>query len=153
MNAYLKHMLSTQTYITVFMAGWMTYILAKNGDTTRDEGRIYSTWIQSADTPDPVEVRANGGDYPMAINNIRDSAGRIVPNGISVYVTQPYWGSVNLASSTTVKAGGTIPFIYTAHTTSASCWPSGDNTISRTIFHIGAHPGVRAEVRYLRGCP
>jgi len=53
-------MLSTQTYITVFMAGWMTYILAKNGDTRRDEGRIYSTWIQSAVTPSSVVVKANG---------------------------------------------------------------------------------------------
>jgi len=121
-------------------------------DLDTEEGRIYSTWLQSADTPDPIDVVANGGDYPMAINNVRDSAGRLVPPGIAVSVVHPFWGFANLASSTTVKADGTIPFIYTAYATSSSCWPGNDSTTAQTGFSIGGSI-VWAVVRYLNGCP
>ncbi len=108
-----------------------------------DEGRVYSTWLNGWGEPQVLNIRADGQQYDIELGGLTDSAGRVVPDGYLLYVTEPYWGDISRMDGSTSGVwltigtqGGALRLRYTANKTglSHSCWPYGSNAADTIVF-------------------
>ena len=62
-----------------------------NGEES-DKGRIYTTWLDSWEGPQELNLKMDGQTHGVNYTGLTDSAGRVVPDGYTLYVNDPSYG-------------------------------------------------------------
>ena len=100
-----------------------------NGEES-DKGRIYTTWLDSWEGPQELNLKMDGQTHGVNYTGLTDSAGRVVPDGYTLYVNGPYYGQISRLDGSSsgvwvpmaVKSGG-LQFLYQAPYAPRKCWP------------------------------
>lgn len=105
-----------------------------------DEGRVYTTWINGWGEPYALNLTANGQTHDVEFTGLTDSAGRVVPDGFILYVTNPYYGSITRLDGTgsgvwtpIAVQNGALRFRYTS-VKADHCWPFSPSLVDEVHF-------------------
>ena len=111
-------------------------ILGPGKDITQDgvesnEGRIYSTWIAGLGRTQQLYVTAgSSGKIDISFGNLTDNAGRPLPDGFPIYVTDPSYGDIFYENGNGAAVWATVPIKdgkvnlqYKGPPSYGKCWP------------------------------
>lgn len=127
-----------------------------------NEGRIYSTWINGWGDAPQLNINSGGPAEEVVLSGLTDSAGRVLPDGFSLFVDNPYWGRITGVDGSTATPrlpvtvqNGAIRFLYIPAPAYNSCFPSGplsEKVLFGDTYSVSRLRATALQVDYIVRC-